>query len=310
MSVAPFLRKAFDLVCDPATDETVRWTQNGDAFVVAQPDAFARDVLPRYFKHNNFSSFVRQLNTYVSAAWAAHASPCLPPSSSAGSSSAVTAALRHTGRLSAAEHAFLDAMKACVDCADMTVQGFRKASPDSWVFANDGFMRGRRELLTSIVRRKSATPGRSTPADSEYGSEYGGADDTPLASPRTVPSPRDRSGQQPVSGGSWGGSGSGGGSATAAAATGAGPGSGGSSAFTRLSSGDITMLRSEPAAPQQHQQQQQQPQAPPRQQQASPHQQQRQVNTSNDVVIQLPHSVTSYYQSTKHLGCPAQQTCC
>ncbi|QHN84510.1 hypothetical protein HN51_039054 [Arachis hypogaea] len=60
----PFLLKTYMLVEDPATDEVVSWNADGTAFVVWQPAEFARDLLPTLFKHSNFSSFVRQLNTY------------------------------------------------------------------------------------------------------------------------------------------------------------------------------------------------------------------------------------------------------
>ncbi|KAL5570875.1 hypothetical protein UlMin_020472 [Ulmus minor] len=61
---APFLSKTYELVDDPSTNNVVSWSQNGCSFVVWNPTEFAKDLLPLYFKHNNFSSFVRQLNTY------------------------------------------------------------------------------------------------------------------------------------------------------------------------------------------------------------------------------------------------------
>lgn len=95
---APFLAKTYDLVDEQQTDSVVSWGDDGLSFVVWKPDAFARDLLPLHFKHNNFSSFVRQLNTY----------------------------------------------------------GFRKVDPDRWEFANEHFLKGKREELVLIHRKKPA----------------------------------------------------------------------------------------------------------------------------------------------------------
>ncbi|XP_026422512.1 heat stress transcription factor A-2b-like [Papaver somniferum] len=60
----PFLTKTYEMVDNPSTDHIVSWSRTGNTFVVWDPHTFSVELLPRCFKHNNFSSFVRQLNTY------------------------------------------------------------------------------------------------------------------------------------------------------------------------------------------------------------------------------------------------------
>ena len=62
----PFLNKTFEMVEDPKTNSIISWSVTCDSFIIWDPHKFSIELLPKYFKHSNFSSFVRQLNTYVS----------------------------------------------------------------------------------------------------------------------------------------------------------------------------------------------------------------------------------------------------
>ncbi|XP_055981244.1 heat shock factor protein 1 isoform X1 [Sorex fumeus] len=63
-NVPAFLTKLWTLVSDPDTDALICWSPSGNSFHVLDQGQFAKEVLPKYFKHNNMASFVRQLNMY------------------------------------------------------------------------------------------------------------------------------------------------------------------------------------------------------------------------------------------------------
>ena len=63
-TISPFVYKTYQLVSDAKTRHIVSWNSTGTSLLVWDVEKFEKFILPKYFKHNNFSSFVRQLNTY------------------------------------------------------------------------------------------------------------------------------------------------------------------------------------------------------------------------------------------------------
>uniref|UniRef100_A0A8C8ZW44 HSF-type DNA-binding domain-containing protein n=1 Tax=Prolemur simus TaxID=1328070 RepID=A0A8C8ZW44_PROSS len=64
VAVPGFLAKLWALVDDTVLDDVIGWNENGQTFRVVNEQIFSKDLLPKYFKHSNISSFIRQLNMY------------------------------------------------------------------------------------------------------------------------------------------------------------------------------------------------------------------------------------------------------
>ncbi|KAL1914828.1 uncharacterized protein VTP21DRAFT_7920 [Calcarisporiella thermophila] len=61
-STAAFVHKLYSMLEED--NELIKWAPSGDVFYVSNPNEFSHTILPQYFKHNNWQSFVRQLNMY------------------------------------------------------------------------------------------------------------------------------------------------------------------------------------------------------------------------------------------------------
>lgn len=75
-----FLRKAFSMIDECPDDIGLKiyflvslnyfnviltlggWSSKGETFIIRDVKKFSDEIIPKYYKHNNFSSFVRQLN--------------------------------------------------------------------------------------------------------------------------------------------------------------------------------------------------------------------------------------------------------
>mmetsp|Transcript_11072 Transcript_11072/g.16618 ORF Transcript_11072/g.16618 Transcript_11072/m.16618 type:complete len:714 (-) Transcript_11072:226-2367(-) len=57
-----FPSKLYDILSRPEFAQIVSWSPHGRAWRVMKPLAFKQKVLPRYFRHSNHSSFMRQVN--------------------------------------------------------------------------------------------------------------------------------------------------------------------------------------------------------------------------------------------------------
>ncbi|KAK8853152.1 hypothetical protein IAR55_003853 [Kwoniella newhampshirensis] len=133
---AAFVGKLYSMLEDDEIARTglIHWSAEGTTFTCPNPTEFSKQVLPRFFKHNNWQSFVRQLNMYsfnkVSVSTSLNAGRPAWTSS--------------------------DSPEQVNDIYSTTTD------PQSWEFRHSLFRKGEPHLLASIKRKSSRPSAQET----------------------------------------------------------------------------------------------------------------------------------------------------
>lgn len=59
--IPQFLVKLYDILEKSDYENIISWEDNGKAFAIKNLNEFTEKILPKYFKHKTYSSFVRQV---------------------------------------------------------------------------------------------------------------------------------------------------------------------------------------------------------------------------------------------------------
>lgn len=63
-AIAAFINSTWEMMNDPSSTSAIEWSEDGARIVVRDSWALANNVLPKFFKHNRYASWVRALNAY------------------------------------------------------------------------------------------------------------------------------------------------------------------------------------------------------------------------------------------------------
>ncbi|KAM3137986.1 hypothetical protein pb186bvf_009881 [Paramecium bursaria] len=64
IQIPGFITKLYSILEDQVNNHIIQWSPAGDAFILVNQELLESKVLSRHFKHNHYSSFLRQLNMY------------------------------------------------------------------------------------------------------------------------------------------------------------------------------------------------------------------------------------------------------